>query len=202
VSIQAVIFDLAGVLLHTIRGTFAGLMAERLGVTEVETSRLLGTQENDMWDMGEMNDDEFFTFALELLNLPMNLKPVLEKFVVDDFCIDQEMLAAVHELHKSCNTALLTNFPSHVHTFMQTVWRVDGAFDHIIASCDVKLIKPDPRIYQLTLERLDCRPDEAVFIDDRPVNVVAAEELGIHGIMYQSREQSLGDLEKVLSINS
>jgi putative hydrolase of the HAD superfamily len=85
---------------------------------------------------------------------------------------------------------------------MQTVWRVDGAFDHIIASCDVKLIKPDPRIYQLTLERLDCRPDEAVFIDDRPVNVVAAEELGIHGIMYQSREQSLGDLEKVLSINS
>jgi broad specificity phosphatase PhoE len=136
VSIQAVIFDLAGVLLHTIRGTFASLMAERLGVTEVETSRLLGTQENDMWDMGEMNDDEFFTFALELLNLPINLKPVLEKFVVDDFCIDQEMLAAVHELHKSCTTALLTNFPSHVHTFMQTVWRVDGAFDHIIASCE------------------------------------------------------------------
>ena len=201
-SVRAVIFDLAGVLLHTIRSTFAGLMAERLGVTEVETSRLLGTRENDMWDLGEMNDDEFFTFALTELNLPMSMKPVLEKFVVDDFYIDQEMLAAIKELHESCTTALLTNFPAHLHTFLKTAWRVDGAFDHIIASCDVKLIKPDPKIYRLTLDRLGCRPEETVFIDDRLVNVNAAKELGIRGIVYKSREQSLRDLEKVLSPDS
>ena len=198
-SVQAVIFDLAGVVLHTIRGSFAGLMAERLGVGEEDTTRLLGTKENDMWDLDELTDDEFFTFALETLNLPMTMKPILEKFVVDDFYIDQEILAYIRQLRESTTTALLTNFPSHVHTYMRKEWRVDGAFDHIIASCDVKLIKPDPKIYQLTLERLGCRAEETIFIDDRPVNVRAAEKLGIQGIVFESKAQMFEALDALLS---
>jgi putative hydrolase of the HAD superfamily len=190
------------VVLHTVRGTFAELMAERLGVTEPETSRILGTRENDLWDLDELNDDQFFTFVLTELNLPMSMKPVLEKFVVDDFYIDQDMLAAIHDFHKTYKTALLTNFPAHVHDFLRTAWRVDGAFDHIIASCDVKLIKPDPRIYLLTLERLGCAPEEAVFIDDREANVKAARKLGIHGVVFQTKTQTLGDIQTILSKNS
>jgi epoxide hydrolase-like predicted phosphatase len=199
VSIQAVIFDLAGVVLLPIHGTFAGLMAERLGVSEAEILHVLGKPENDMWDMDELSDDEFFNFLLAELDLPITLKAILEKFVVDDFYVDPEMLAYIRMLQKTYKTALLTNFPSHVHDFMQTAWRVDGAFDHIIASCDVKLVKPDPAIYQFALDRLGCQPSEAVFVDDRPINVTAAQEIGMVGFVYENAGQTIKDLEKVLS---
>jgi len=197
-SIKAVIWDLAGVVLHTVKGTFKSLLAERLGAPLSEIERLVSLEENDLWDLDKIDDDAYYTFLLEGLKMPMEKKSILKKFVLDDFYIDQEMLAYVKKIQKSFTTALLTNFPAHVHDFMKTDWIVDGAFDHMIASCDVKLLKPDPAIYTLTLARIGCRAEESVFIDDREINVKAAEKLGINGIVYQSRSQTINDLEAIL----
>lgn len=197
-SIKAVIWDLAGVVLQTVKGTFNSLLAERLGAPLSEINRLISSEENDLWDLDEIDDDAYYTFLLEGLKMPMEKMSILRKFVLDDFYIDQEMLAYVKKIQKSFTTALLTNFPVHVHDFMKTDWIVDGAFDHMIASCDVKLLKPDPAIYTLTLARIGCRAEESVFIDDREINVKAAEKLGINGIVYQSRLQTINDLEAIL----
>ena len=197
-SIKAVIWDLAGVVLHTVKGTFNSLLAERLDVPLNDIERLISSKENDLWDLNEIDDDAFYTFLLEELNMPMEKKSILRKFVLKDFYIDQEILAYIKKIRKSFTTVLLTNFPAHVHDFLKTDWIVDGAFDHIIASCDVKLLKPDPAIYTLTLARIGCLAEESVFIDDREVNVKAAEKLGINGIVYQSQSQTINDLESIL----
>ena len=130
--------------------------------------------------------------------MPLEKKAIIRKFVVDDFYVDQEMLTLVRELRKTCTTALLTNFPAHVHDFMKRSWHMDGAFDHIIVSADVKLIKPDPRIYQLSLERVGCQAHEAVFIDDRKINVDAAQALGIKGILFKSKAKTIAALSRIL----
>ncbi len=197
-SIKAVIWDLAGVVLHIVKGTFNSLLAERLDAPLEDIERLMSLPENDLWDIDEIDDDTFYTFLLKELNMPMEKKSILRKFVLEDFYIDQEILAYIKKIQNSFTTALLTNFPAHVHDFMKTDWIVDGAFDHMIASCDVKLIKPDPAIYTLTLARIGCLAEETVFIDDREINVKAAEKLGINGIVYQSRSQTINDLEAVL----
>jgi len=197
-SIKAVIWDLSGVVLLTIKGTFNSLLAERLGAPLKDIERIMSLEENDLWDMDEIDDDTFYTFLLNELNMPMEKKSILIKFAFDDFYIDQEMLAYIKKIRKSFTTALLTNFPAHVHDSMKTDWIVDGAFDHMIASCDVKLVKPDPAIYKLTLARVGCLAEESVFIDDREINVKAAEKLGINGIVYQSRSQTINDLEAIL----
>ncbi len=197
-SIKAVIWDLAGVVLHTVKGTFNSLLAERLGAPISEIERLFSTKENDLWDIDEMDDDAFYTFLLNELKMPMKKKPIIRKFVLEDFYIDREILTYIKKIRKSFTTVLLTNFPAHVHDFMKTDWIVDGAFDHMIASCDVKLLKPDPAIYTLTLARIGCLAEESVFIDDREINVKAAQKLGINGIVYQSRSQTIYDLETIL----
>jgi putative hydrolase of the HAD superfamily len=196
--IKAVIWDLAGVVLHTVKGTFNSLLAERLGAPLIEIDRLISLEENDLWDLDELDDDAFYTFLLKGLKMPLEKMSILRKFVLEDFYIDQEMLAYVKKIQKSFTTALLTNFPAHVHDFMKTDWIVDGAFDHMIASCDVKLLKPDPAIYTLALARIGCSAEESVFIDDREINVKAAEKLGVNGIVYQSRSQTINDLEAIL----
>jgi 2-haloacid dehalogenase len=57
-------------------------------------------------------------------------------------------------------------------------------FQGIVVSGEEKLVKPDPRLYRLLLERYRLSAEDAVFIDDSPRNVAAAQALGIHGIQF------------------
>jgi len=194
-ALKAAIWDLEGVLLKPIRGNFSSMLGERLGVTEEQVKRILHSPQNALWDLGEMTDDEFYAFILETLALPPEKKAAIESFVIDDFRVDPVLLAYIRTLRSRISTALLTNFPAHVHDHFRTAWFIDGAFDHIIASCDVKLLKPDPRMYELALQRTGCRPEEAVFIDDRAVNVEGARALGMHAVLYETREQTMSAVD-------
>lgn len=69
-------------------------------------------------------------------------------------------------------------------------------FDGIVVSGTEKMKKPDPRIYQLTLNRYHINAENAIFIDDKKENVVAAVREGIHGIHFTTSEV----LEKELVI--
>lgn len=59
-----------------------------------------------------------------------------------------------------------------------------GRFRDIVVSGDEKLVKPDPAIYRLALERFGLRGPDALFVDDRLDNVEAARALGIHAIQF------------------
>ena len=197
--IKSIIWDFAGVLLHTVNGkSFNARLAERLEVPLDVLQPVIESKVNDLWDMNEIGDDEFYTYLLDALQLPKEKESVIRHFVLKDFYVDQTLLAYIKDLKRSFTNVLLTNFPAHIHDFMQTDWIVNGAFDHMIASCDVKLIKPNPAIYELALERIGNDAGECVFIDDREVNVNAAEALGMHSIVYKTREQTIKDLEKIL----
>lgn len=92
----------------------------------------------------------------------------------------------------------LTNFSSEKFALTRQAFPFFHHFDDIIVSGEVGLIKPDPAIYLLTLERVGCRAAECVFIDDSRVNVEAARRLGFHAIHFQSPEQLEADLRKYL----
>jgi len=72
-------------------------------------------------------------------------------------------------------------FPPQRRRFPFLSW-----FDGIVVSGDEGVIKPDPRIFRILLERYAIAPEEAVFIDDNPANAAAADALGIHGIHFRS----------------
>ena len=68
-------------------------------------------------------------------------------------------------------------------------------FDGVVVSGVEGVIKPDPRIFNILLDRYHIPPDEAVFIDDNPGNAAAADSLGIHGIHFRSPELLRRELE-------
>lgn len=61
-------------------------------------------------------------------------------------------------------------------------------FRDIVVSGEEKLMKPDPAIYYLALHRFGLKPDEALFIDDRKINVGGAEAVGMHGHLFITAE--------------
>jgi len=57
-------------------------------------------------------------------------------------------------------------------------------FRDIVVSGEVKLLKPDPAIYWLALDRFRLRPAEALFVDDREINVEAALAVGMKAHLF------------------
>jgi len=90
----------------------------------------------------------------------------------------------------------LSNFPPN--RFAQTCERFDflRLFDDVVISGEVKLAKPDPRIYHLAVSRAGRRAEECIFIDDVTENIAAAAAIGIDAIRFESAEQLRGELSR------
>lgn len=198
-DIKLIIWDFASVILQPAKGSFLSLLAERLDAPQEEVKRALHSRQNELWNLGEIDDDSFYTFLLHELNMPVEKKSILAKFVWKDFYIIPELVKYIRDMRKTYTTALLSNFPHHFHDFTKTVWDISGAFDHIFVSCDIKLLKPDPRAYKYVLGKTGFQANEAIFIDDRKANTSSAEKAGIKSIVYQEKTQVIADLEKILN---
>jgi epoxide hydrolase-like predicted phosphatase len=86
---------------------------------------------------------------------------------------------------------LLTNVYPTVIDKLQAKHKFFSLFDGIMASCDVGQIKPEPGIYQTLLARFSIDPTNALFIDDRKINITAAAALGIDGIVCVNPKKTL-----------
>lgn len=81
-------------------------------------------------------------------------------------------------------TALVTNNLTELRELWRAMLPLDELFDVVIDSSEVGVRKPDPRIFELALAELGgVAPDRSAFLDDYPGNVVAAQRLGMHGIV-------------------
>ncbi len=91
----------------------------------------------------------------------------------------------------------LSNWPSE--KFYQLRPRFDFLdwFDVVLVSGDVKLVKPDPRFYQLLLDRIGRSAPECIFIDDSERNITGARDLGFQVILYRSPEQLRSELGRL-----
>ena len=66
-------------------------------------------------------------------------------------------------------------------------------------SAEQRTTKPDPRIYQTTLDQLGVKAESTIFIDDRQKNVEGAQKLGIHAILYEEFPQFKATLTHLLT---
>lgn len=68
-----------------------------------------------------------------------------------------------------------------------------------VFSCHVKLIKPDPAIYQALCEKCNLIPEESLFVDDNAANIESAKKFGLHAIRFEGYEKSYGEVMEYLT---
>lgn len=73
---------------------------------------------------------------------------------------------------------ILSNASTEFYDYFPRFRRLED-FAGVVVSSDVHMIKPDEKIYRYLLEKYRLKPEESLFIDDRPDNVEAAKKLGI-----------------------
>ena len=98
--------------------------------------------------------------------------------------------------------ALLTNNVREWEPLWRSMLPVDELFELVVDSGFVGIRKPDPPIYELTIERLGdgIAAGECLFVDDVAVNVATARELGIDAVRFRDNDQAIPEIRAELGI--
>ena len=91
----------------------------------------------------------------------------------------------------------LTNWSAETFPVARERFDFLNWFDDIVVSGEVKLAKPDPRIFELTIERCRLEPAQTLFIDDSLHNVDAGRKAGLHALHFQTPAGLRDDLTKL-----
>ena len=197
--IRAVIFDLGGVLMRTEDHSPRQRLAERLNLGYAALSSLVFDSETSIQaTLGKITAQVHWEAVRQALNLPPEEFPSVPEYFWGGDRLDLSLVEYLRSLRPRYRTALLSNAWDDLRTYLVNRWKIADAFDELIISAEVGLAKPDARIYQLALERLEVAPEEAIFVDDFPANVAGAQAAGLQAIQFRTREQALAELEALL----
>ena len=197
--IKTVIFDLGGVLVRTEDRLPRQLLAEKFGMTYEEMDSLVyGSPTSKEAGEGKISAEQHKEAVLKTLGLPLDsFKSFGDEFWEGDR-LDKKLVEFIQGLRGEYTTALLSNAWDDLRPLLVNLWKIDGIFDHIFISAEVKLAKPDPRIYQHVISELQQDPSEMIFVDDFIENVKAAKAEGLHAIHFRYRDQALNELAEYL----
>ncbi len=95
--------------------------------------------------------------------------------------------------------ALCTNNVREWEPLWRAMLPIDELFEVVVDSAFVGTRKPEPEIYAITLERLGLPAEACAFIDDLEVNVDAAREAGMHGIVFRDNARTIAELASLLA---
>jgi len=74
-------------------------------------------------------------------------------------------------------------------------------FDQVVLSSDEGMAKPEAMMFELIAKRLDVKTSECVMVDDSPVNIEAAKNVGMQGVYFISTSQAQDELDRILESN-
>lgn len=197
-SISAVILDYGRVLAHSATPEEFGRMAKILN-SSFETFYTLWQDTRDPYDRGDFTPEEYWLKLAAQANSSIDCSQIeiLRNVEVEIWShLDQGMLDWVSQLRAAgIKTGLLSNMPCDLVTYLRANCEWIENFVFKTFSSEVRLIKPDPAIYEHTLHGLGVSASESLFVDDREINIQAARALGIHAIQFGSIAQLKHDLE-------
>lgn len=199
-SIRAILCDVGGVLVHKRRSPDLQRWEPRFASSPLGLPLAIWLCEASQWAMvGQASVEDIWREIQQTYELTdAELSAFRDAFEDGDY-VDAEFVQFLQQVRPARKIALLSNaWPDARHSFGDTFGLAKAA-DMLILSCEEGLVKPDPRLYALAAERLQLPPASIVFIDDYPPHVAAAQACGMHGVVFETREQAIADLQTLLN---
>lgn len=184
--IKAVIFDVGGVLVRTTDRRGRDALETRLNLAPGASEQIVFNSEmGQKAQRGTISTAQLWHWVGEYLQLDAAALQAFQRDFWGGDRMDEPLVNWIRGLRPRYQTAIISNALDNLHHVLTTLYPMADAFDLIIGSAYEKVMKPDPRIFLLTLERLGVAPHEAVFVDDFPHNIAGAEAVGMVGLHYQ-----------------
>ncbi len=198
-TLRAVFFDIGGVIVRTEYQAPRERLAERLNMTYEDISKIVFESETARKaSIGEVSVEEHWLAVTRKLRLPASeAKAIHTEFFAGDV-IDRDLLDFIRSLRPRCKTGVISNAWVNSRDYIVKN-QFDNAFDTLILSAEIGMMKPQPEIYQWALKQAQVAANEAAFIDDTLENIEAANALGMHGIVFRDPAQVRENLKALLN---
>jgi putative hydrolase of the HAD superfamily len=209
-AIRAVISDFGGVLTTPLIQSFAafqdetGIASEALGRAMQRTADRDGTHPLFELECGRITEAEFLAGLESELEADLGHRPELHRFrevYFDALDPNEPMIELMRELRDSgYRMALLTNNVREWEPLWRSMLPVDEIFELVVDSGFEGVRKPDPEIYERTVDRLGggVGHAECLFVDDVEVNVATARELGMTAVQFHANDQAIAEIREAL----
>lgn len=187
--IKALIFDNFGVLMDLVYSSLRHILPDDA------RAKLLDIL--DQADSGHISDADELKQIEDLLNQYNIDGASAVAQAIQHADRNTELLQFILDNKQRYKMAMLSNVSAVIWNYY-TQAELDKYFDQVVLSYQEKIAKPDPRIYRLTCERLGVQPNECVFTDDNEVNVIAARQVGMQGIVFTDNDDYFAKLREIL----
>lgn len=193
-AVRAVIFDFGGVLCFHPDDQQIAKVSSACGLPIPEFLRAFWEQRLE-YDAGRLDSRAYWHgvarsagIAIDDSHLPALV--LLEVELWNRF--DSRVLDWIRQLRGSgIATGILSNLPKPLGERLRETPGFLEQFDHITFSYELGLVKPERAIYEHATSGLQVRPEEALFLDDRPMNVEGAKAVGLHAERFSTWEDFL-----------
>ncbi|MGH9501220.1 MAG: HAD family hydrolase [Terriglobales bacterium] len=199
-NIRAVILDYGEVLCYPPTAPEMARMAGLFGM-EPAPFRQLWDRNRLLYDRGDLSPEAYWSTLAKDARVRLTPEQVtqLRQWDVEMWGHENPiMIEWLKQIHSSgIKTGLLSNMPHDMIRYVRMNFAWLKYFDHQTFSAEEALIKPDPAIYEHSLQGVGVDASEALFVDDKEPNVQGALSVGIRAIRFQGLEQFSDDLEKL-----
>lgn len=181
--IKNIIFDIAGVYFKGRCGDFLDKSHSLLGIKS-------NTEKNEVvfdekYNQGLISTEECFRNVFKCHDISKEEMKNIKNLWTNTWKIDLKMKNLAKKLKKNYKLAVLSNSDIlNSEKYKKKGWY--DCFDVVVLSHEVGILKPDPKIYEIVLKKLNSSPAECVFIDDQVQCIDSAKEIGMKTILFKS----------------
>ena len=198
---RAILFDFGGVIWRNMAEKSRVHWAQRLGIESATLERQIlksSALKNAM--LGKISAAEMWPQIGSLLGLDEEQSLQLGEDFFREGELNTELLAFARQLRPNYQLGILSNAWRSTRNDLTDKLGLGELFKPLIISAEEGVAKPDPRIYQIAIERLDRQPAEVVFLDDQLENVEAARHFGMRAVHYQNNRQAITEVQLQLGL--
>jgi len=197
-TLRALFFDFGGVLVRTEYQAPRQRLAEQFGMDYEDIEKVVfGSPSAARASLGEITEEAQWQAVMKALKLPASEIDRVKKEFFGGDVVDRALLDFLRSLKPKYKIGLISNAWSGLRAYIERE-KFDDVFHHMVISAEVKVVKPDEKIYRIALDQLQVKPNEAVFVDDMPENIEACKKLGMKGIRFTDAESVLKQLKAIL----
>lgn len=187
-SIKWIIFDMCGVLIEDAYQHIFREVSKEKGydhLTFMDEIR----EPLDKTMQGIISERDFFQIILKRFDLNFTIKELEEKLIAGFVKIEDTWKVVENLKDKGYKLAILSDMGKEMVEKEMNTLELRKYFDELIFSSETGYKKPQLELFKIALEKLNSKPEECIFIDDKKRNTDAAKKLHINTITFETPEK-------------
>ena len=178
---KVLLIDMYGVIIKESKGYFIPYTFQHF--PEEEYDRLTNTFKVERVfskaQKGQLTNEEFLSYLGY-----GNPRETMEDYLKNYLTLDEQFHDFASSVTQKMEMCLLSNDVLEWSEFLTEYYGMNPYFKDKIVSGEVHLRKPDREIFECAIERLQCKPEDCIFVDNSVKNLRVAEELGMTAILF------------------